>query len=386
MSAADHERFMRRAMELALRGWGTTNPNPMVGAVIVEDGAIAAEGFHERDGGPHAERAALASLGRPPAPGATLYVTMEPCSTPGRTGSCTEAIVASGLRRVVAGAADPNPAHAGRGYGILREAGVEVVTGVLEAECADMNTLFNHWITRRTPLLAGKLAATLDGRIATRSGDSKWITGIAAREDVHRWRSLFPAIAVGAGTVMTDNPRLTARREGMPVSCPTRFVFDGRLRSVVDANMPAVYSDGFAKRTVVVTTQHAGVGYVRKLRGMGVGVWIFESGSGRVPLAQFRARCAEEGICGVLFEGGSQLMSGALIERELDYLFAYHAPVILADERAKPVLVGLRTEKLSQSIRLADVRRQTLGDDSLVRGRIVYPERIQIDETLFSLG
>ena len=377
---------MRRAIEHALRGWGGTHPNPMVGAVLVEDGRIVAEGFHERDGGPHAERVALASLGRAPAPRATLYVTMEPCSTEGRTGACTAAIIASGLRRVVAGATDPNPAHAGRGFAVLREAGVETVAGILESECSDLNLIFNHWITRRTPLLAGKLAATLDGRIATRSGESKWITGAPAREDVHRWRRLFPAIAVGAGTLMADNPRLTSRLEGRPVECPTRFVFDGRLRSVVDANMPAVYSDEFAGRTVVVTTQHAGEGYVRKLRGLGVGVWIFESASGSVPLAQFRARCAEEGIGGVLFEGGSHLMSRTLIERQLDYLIVYHAPVLFADERAKPVLGGLRTEKLSQSIRLADVRRQTLGDDSLVRGRVVYPDRIQIDETLFSLG
>jgi diaminohydroxyphosphoribosylaminopyrimidine deaminase/5-amino-6-(5-phosphoribosylamino)uracil reductase len=185
---------------------------------------------------------------------------------------------------------------------------------------------------------------------------------------------------------MADNPSLTARCEGMPAECPTRFVFDGHLRSVVDRNLPGLYTDEFAARTVVVTTQHAGVGYVRKLRGMGVGVWIFESAGGSVPLALFRARCAEEGISGVLLEGGSQLMSRALIERELDYMFAYNSPVILADERAKPVLSGLRTEKLSQAIRLADVRRLTLGDDSLVRGRVVYPEKIQIDETLFSLG
>ncbi|HMD60432.1 MAG TPA: RibD family protein, partial [Opitutaceae bacterium] len=256
----------------------------------------------------------------------------------------------------------------------------------LEAECTDMNLIFNHWITRGEPLLAGKLAATLDGRIATRRGESKWITGAHAREDVHRWRRLFPAVAVGAGTLIADNPMLTARCEGMPLKCPTRFVFDGRLRSVVDANMPTVYSDEFMESTIVVTTEHAGVGYVRKLRDRGVGVWIFESASGRVPLAQFRARCAKEGIGGVLLEGGSELMSRALIERQLDYLFMYHAPVIFADERAKPVLGGLRIESLSQSIRLAELRRQSLGDDSLVRGRVVYPDRIQIDETLFSLG
>jgi diaminohydroxyphosphoribosylaminopyrimidine deaminase/5-amino-6-(5-phosphoribosylamino)uracil reductase len=386
MSAADDEHFMRRALDLARKGWGRTHPNPMVGAVLVEDGTVVAEGFHERDGGPHAERMALASLVRNPAAGCTLYVTLEPCSTPGRTGACTDALIAAGIRRVVAGATDPNPAHSGKGFEILRQAGVGVVTGVLEAECADLNLIFNHWIVHGAPLIAGKLASTLDGRIATRTGESQWITGTAARADVHRWRRLFPAIAVGAGTVMKDNPRLTARVEGEPEVCPIRFVFDGRLRSVSDRNLPTVYADEFAQRTIAVTTQHAGVGYVRKLREKGIGVWIFESPSGRVPLSQFRARCAAEAISGVYVEGGTELLSRSLIERQIDYLFMYHAPVILADERAKPVLTGLRAEKLPQAIRLAGVRRGVLGVDSLVRGNVVYPEKLTVDETLFSLG
>ena len=377
---------MRRAIELAKRGWGATRPNPMVGCVLVEEGRITAEGFHASDGGPHAERVAIASLMRNPHPDAALYVTMEPCSTQGRTGACTDAIIAAGIRRVIVGATDPNPHHAGCGFGVLRAAGVEVVTGVLGDECEDLNLIFNHWITQKTPFLAGKLAATLDGRIATRTGESRWITGTPAREDVHLWRRLFPAIAVGAGTVMADNPRLTARGGGRVESCPVRFVFDGHLRSVVDGPLPAVYSDEFLKSTIVVTTQHAASGYVRKLLDLGVGVWIFESKDGRVPLAPFRARCAAEGIDGVLFEGGARLMSGALAERQLDYLFMYQAPVLLGDERAKAVLGGFRTEGLADAFRLTGMRRQVLGDDVLVRGRIAYPDRIQVDETLSGLG
>ncbi len=377
---------MRRALELARRAWGETHPNPMVGAVITEAGSVVAEGFHERDGALHAERIALANLARNPGPGAVLYVTLEPCSTPGRTGACTDAILSAGIRTVVAGATDPNPAHAGKGFEVLRAAGVEVLTGVLGPECADLNLIFNHWITTREPLFAAKLAATLDGRIATRTGESKWITGEAARADVHLWRRLFPAIAVGAGTVAKDNPRLTARIPGRPEFCPVRFVFDGRLRSVTFGNLPGVYSDEHAGRTIVATTQHAGVGYVRKLKDLGVGVWTFESPSGRVPIGLFRARCAAEGIGGVLFEGGARLLSRALLERQLDYLLMYHAPVILADDRAMSGLSGLRTERLSQAMRLADVRRTELGDDCLVRGRVVYPEKFQADETLFSLG
>jgi diaminohydroxyphosphoribosylaminopyrimidine deaminase/5-amino-6-(5-phosphoribosylamino)uracil reductase len=358
----------------------------MVGCVLVEDGRVSAEGFHDEDGGPHAERVALASLMRNPVAGATLYVTLEPCSTEGRTGACTDAILAAGIRRVVVGATDPNPAHAGRGFEVLRKAGVEVITGVLGAECADLNLIYNHGVTGAGPLVAAKVATTIDGRIATRTGLSQWITGEAARADVHRWRRLFPAIGVGAGTVMTDNPRLTARVAGEPEWCPIRFVFDGRLRSVLDHRLPTVYSDEFAARTIVVTTQHAGLGYVRKLRSLGVAVWVFESPSGRVPLAQFRARCAEEKVGGVLLEGGAQLLSRALIERQVDYFFAYQAPLLFADEKAKPALSGLRTEKLAQAVRLSEIRRSALGDDCLLRGTVVYPEKFQVDETLFSLG
>jgi len=381
-----HEIFMRRALELARRGWGTTHPNPMVGAVIVEDGKVVAEGFHAQDGEPHAERLALLARGRPPRPGATLYVTLEPCSTAGRTGACTEAIIAAGIKRVVVGATDPNPEHAGRGFELLRAAGVETVTGVLERECTDLNLLFNHWITRGSPLLAGKVGVTLDGKIACRTGDSQWITNEASRADVMRWRRLFPAIAVGAGTVAKDNPRLTARCEGSPEWCPIRFVFDGLLRTVVDRNQPQLYTDEFHDRTIVVTTPHGGLGYVRKLRDRGVQVWVLDSPQQRVPLAAFRKKCVEEKIPGVYFEGGMQLLSEFLQERELDYLFVYKAPVLLADEKAKPMFTGLRTEKLTGAVRLTDVRHEAFGDDALMRGRVVYPAKMFVDETVFSLG
>ena len=386
MSAAEHETFMRQALAVARRGWGATQPNPMVGALIVEDGRVMAEGSHAQDGGPHAERLALLALGHKPRAGATLYVTMEPCSTHGRTGACTEAIIAAGFTRVVVGANDPNPAHAGRGLEVLRAAGIEVIAGVLARECTDLNLIFNHWIVQDTPLIAAKAAVTLDGRIACRSGDSKWITGEQARADVMRWRRLFPAIAVGAGTVMTDNPRLTARIAGQPEWCPWRFVFDGLLRSVADRAMPAVYTDEFRARTIVVTTPHGGMGYVRKLKELGVQVWMLPSATQRVPFAEFRKRCAEEKISGVYLEGGAQLVSQILQDRQLDYLFVYRAPLLLADDRAKPMLSGLRAEKLVNAVRLADVRHEIFGDDILTRGRVDYPAQMFIDETTFSLG
>jgi diaminohydroxyphosphoribosylaminopyrimidine deaminase/5-amino-6-(5-phosphoribosylamino)uracil reductase len=381
----DHVRFMRRALELARSVWGKTHPNPMVGAVIVEEGVVVAEGATAPDGGPHAERLALLARGKPPRPGATLYVTLEPCSTAGRTGACTDAIIAAGLKRVVVGATDPNPAHAGRGFEILRAAGVEVVTGVLEQECTDLNLIFNHWITHGGPLIAAKVASTLDGKIACRTGESRWITNESSRADVHRWRRLFPGIGVGAMTVLKDNPRLTARVAGEPEWSPWRFVFDGLLRTVVDKGLPAVFTDEFRAHTIVVTTPHGGLGYVRKLRDMGIKVWIFESPTQRVLLPDFRKKCAEERIAGVLIEGGAQLISEIIRSRQLDYLFAYHAPILFADDKAKSILSGLRPERLEHAVRLTDVRHETFEGDLLMRGVVKYPEKLLIDESVFGM-
>jgi diaminohydroxyphosphoribosylaminopyrimidine deaminase/5-amino-6-(5-phosphoribosylamino)uracil reductase len=380
-----HERFMRRALELARQGWGTTHPNPMVGAVIVEQGEIVAEGFHRKAGEPHAEIMALHNLGRLPRPGAVLYVTMEPCCTEGRTGACTTAIISAGLNHVVAGVTDPNPVHAGHGFEVLQGAGVQVTTGTLAEDCTDLNLVFNHWIVNQTPLIAAKAAVTLDGKIATRTNDSQWITGELARADVHRWRRLFPSIAVGAMTVMSDNPSLTSRTGG-EVWCPVRFIFDGLLRTVVDKSLPKVYTDEFKDRTIVVTTPHGGLGYVRKLQAMGVQVWNIDSPTVRAPLTEFRRRCAEAGIIGVYIEGGAQMISELIQSRQLDYLFVYRAPILLGDEKAKTAFKGLRTEKLVNAVQLEAVRHVSFGQDQLMHGRVAYPQKLQVDESVFSLG
>lgn len=373
-----HEAYMRRALELARRGWGATHPNPMVGALIVEDGGIVAEGFHAKAGEPHAEIMALRALGRKPAEGATLYVTLEPCSTHGRTPPCTEAIIAAGLKHVVVGATDPNPGHAGHGYELLRAAGVAVVEGVLAAECADLNLIFNHWIVRQRPMLAAKVATTIDGCIACRTGESKWITGELARADVMRWRRLFPAIAVGAGTVASDDPQLTAR---LPEGewCPWRLVFDAALSTVTLNPLPRLFTDDHRARTIIVTSDRQHSVVVRKLVQLGVQVWQLPVADGAVDPVAFGERCAQEGITGVLVEGGSRLLSGLLKARALDYLLSYRAPRLFADAASIPVATGLRVELPTVGLRLAEVHHGVFGDDQLMRGRIVYPENLGID-------
>src|SRR5471032_1735887 len=248
--------FMRLALRLARRGYGATSPNPMVGAVLVKGGKIIGRGWHRRAGLPHAEIEALRDAqkrGHPPL-GATLYVTLEPCCTHGRTPPCTDAIIAAGIKKVVIGATDPNPKHAGKGFKILRRAGIEVVHGILSDECTKLNEAFNHWIVHRTPFVTVKAAMTLDGKIATAGGESKWITGEKARAHGMKLRQGNDAILVGINTILADNPSLTARAKmedgrwkmGKPIR---RIVLDSMARTPLTAK---VVSDEFAVLTTIV--------------------------------------------------------------------------------------------------------------------------------------
>lgn len=316
--------FMRRAIELAKKAGGNTHPNPRVGAVLVEDGKIVAEGFHARAGTPHAERVALNALGRKPKPGATLFVTLEPCSTHGKTGACTEAILAAGISRVVVGATDPNPAHAGRGLEILREHGIEVVAGILERDCENLNPIFNYNIVHGSPLLAAKCAITSSGKMFFVPGERAQITGPEARENVMRERRYFPAIATSSGTVLCDNPSLTARIPGEAIFCPTRFVFDRRGRTLTCAERLNVFSDAFREKTVFVTTKTTAEIAREKLAGTGVRVWeLPESGSDF--WKAFREKCNFEKITGVYFECGPTFLRSLFAAGQADYLYAYVA-------------------------------------------------------------
>lgn len=315
---------MRRALELARQAWGRTHPNPMVGAVITEGGKIVAEGFHAKAGEPHAEVMALRALGRKPAADAVLHVTLEPCCTHGRTPPCVDAILASGLRTVVVGARDPNPAHAGHGLELLRAKGVAVVEGVLGEECAALNLIFNHWIIRGTPLLALKVASTLDGKLTLPAGQGRAITGPESQTYVHRLRRLFPAIAVSADTALADNPRLTSRGDDGE-TCPVRFVLDRHFKTAGHTGLN-LFQDAHRTRTIVV-----GLGSSAKKSDLawyeaeGIKVWALV-GDEDAFLKVWAERCAQEKIIGVLIEAGPRLASAVLAAGSVDYLYAFVAP------------------------------------------------------------
>ena len=386
MTPAEKEKFMEAALNEARLGWGKTHPQPMIGTVLVEDGEVVASAHVDKPGSVPPEVTLLETLGRSPKQDASLFLTLEPGTSSNRMETALKAIVDSGISHVLIGALDPDPVHEGKGTEALKEAGVMVERRILTDKCEDLNLIFNYWVTHRMPMLAAKSATTLDGKIACRSGESKWITGEASRQNVMKWRRLFPAIAVGAGTLIDDDPRLTSRIEGEEEWCGIRFVFDGLLRTAMDRYLPSMYTDDFRDNTIVVTTDQAGTGYIRRLETEGVNVWVMPAVNMKVPFSDFRKRCFDVGITGIYFEGGSKLVSELLHTRELDYHFNYRAPLLFGDDKAKSVYRGLRTEKLAHAIRLENVKHEIYGDDQLMRGFVTYPSRLDVDETIFSNG
>ncbi len=366
----DDSRYMQLAVDEARMAMGHTHPNPAVGAVIVHDGGVVASGHTQPAGEDHAEIVALKAFrdkGLQPNASTTLYVTLEPCSTQGKTPPCTTAIIESGIQRVVIGATDPNPRHDGAGISILQSAGLRVESGVMADTCTDLNLIFNWHMQHDVPLFAGKIATTLDGRIATRGGSSKWITGEAARQDVHFWRGYFPAIAVGAGTVISDDPALTTRIDGQPERCPVRFIFDRNLSTFKEGS-PRVYHDEWREQTIVVcSSSHRG--QVEKLQHQtGIKFWMCEDTTELAGLDDFTSRCKENGIWGVYFEGGARLLSSLLSHGRLHYLFSYRAPRILADRSALAPFLGMDPATMQDALFLEHVRHGQFGEDQLIRG------------------
>jgi diaminohydroxyphosphoribosylaminopyrimidine deaminase/5-amino-6-(5-phosphoribosylamino)uracil reductase len=363
----DDERLTRRALELAEHGRGLVSPNPMVGAVVVgPTGEILAEGAHLRAGTPHAEAEALRIAG-PRARGATLYVTLEPCAHTGRTPPCAPAIVEAGISRVVAAIEDPNPLVAGRGFAILREAGISVRQGVLAADAARQNRVFLTAMTERRPHVTLKAAATLDGKIADVHGASRWITGERARERAHRLRSESDAVVVGITTVLRDDPQLTVRLDRPWPREPYRVVLDSMARTPPAARLIQVADP---RRVLVVVGEQAPDDRPARLAAAGVTVLRCPTRRGRVDLVAFLTELHAREIRGLLVEGGGEVHAAFIEAGLVDRVALFIAPLLIGGRTAPTVAGGVGRE-LKSALRLGALTATPLGDDLLIEADVL---------------
>ncbi len=355
--------YMQTALDLAQKGRGWTSPNPMVGAVVVKDGRIIAQGYHAKCGDLHAERAALAACTEDPR-GATMYVTLEPCCHHGRQPPCTDAILEAGIARVVVGSGDPNPQVAGKGLDILRAAGVDVTEHVLEEACTALNDVFFHYIRTKTPYVVLKYAMTLDGKLAAYTGQSQWITGEEARRHVHTQRGRYRAIMVGVGTVLADDPQLTCRIEGG--RNPLRIVCDTHLRTPLTAQVVQTAQE----IPTLIATCESDPAKRKPYENLGVQVWTLPAKNGRVDLAALMERLGKEEVDSVLIEGGAQLHWAALESGVVNKVQAYVAPKLLGGETAKSPIGGQGFPHPDQAVRLKKTKLTRLGEDFLMESEV----------------
>ncbi|MCR3955559.1 MAG: bifunctional diaminohydroxyphosphoribosylaminopyrimidine deaminase/5-amino-6-(5-phosphoribosylamino)uracil reductase RibD [Gudongella sp.] len=361
------ERYMECALELAELGSGFVNPNPLVGAVIVKDNRIIGEGYHKAFGGPHAEINAFGNASEDVA-GATMYVTLEPCSHYGKTPPCVEAIIRSGIKRVVIGMVDPNPLVAGNGVRMLKVNGIEVETGILEDKCRLQNEVFIKYITTGKPFCIFKSAMTLDGKIATYTGDSKWVSGEESRLHVHRLRNRVSAILVGVGTVLADDPLLTARLGEEKVKNPIRVIVDTRGRIPVDSNLVRTAGE---VRTILATTNQAPKNALEDLRERGLEIMVTQEKDGRVDISSMVERLGELGIDSILIEGGGAIGYSFLEERLIDKVLFFIAPKLVGGDDSKSPLGGKGVQMMKDAIGIDKLKAVPIGEDILIEG---YPE------------
>lgn len=367
-SAADAA-FMRLALTLAERGRGRVSPNPLVGCVVVHDGTVVGEGWHAQAGGPHAEVVALAAAGERTR-GATVYVTLEPCDHHGRTPPCTEALLDAGVARVVAATLDPNPLVDGRGVARLQQGGVRVDVGLLAAEAEEQNEVFRVAQRERRPFVLYKTAMSLDGKIAVRTGRSRWITGETARDRVHRWRDQFDAVAVGINTVLLDDPLLTTRIDGGRT--PRKVVFDSVARTPTTARLFDEDPQGVPGRVTVFVTDDAPAARVAALRDRGAEVVAVSAQRGRPDVAAALAELHARDVTSLLLEGGGTLAWDFFACRSVDRVAWFIAPKLLGGSAAGP-LGGLGVASVDEAFTLDGVRTETIGHDLLVTGKVRYP-------------
>ena len=367
------EHYMRQALAIAQYALGRTSPNPMVGAVIVRNGRVVGQGWHRKAGTPHAEINALQQAGEL-AQGATLYVTLEPCSHHGRTGPCADAVIAAGIQKVVVAMTDPNPLVAGRGISKLRDAGIEVVEGVLASAAAALNESFIKWVSTQMPFIVLKSAMSLDGKIAAHTGHSQWITGPKSRERVHQLRDCYDAILVGIGTVLADNPNLTTRLSYQGKN-PIRVIVDSMARTPLDAH---VVTDGLAP-TIIAVTHEAPSSRVDALRSRGIEVLSVEGKGKGVCLQQLFKMLGKREITSILIEGGATINASAFEENLVDKVQWFIAPKIIGGHDAPGPVGGLGVTDVNNANIFEDINIESIGEDILIsaymrdrEGRDVY--------------
>jgi diaminohydroxyphosphoribosylaminopyrimidine deaminase/5-amino-6-(5-phosphoribosylamino)uracil reductase len=361
---------MREALKLAQRAYGMTSPNPMVGAVLVKAGKIIGRGFHQRAGQPHAEIEALrdAEARGHSARGATLYVTLEPCCTHGHTPPCTDAIIASGIRAVIVGATDPNPKHNGRGLDILRAGRVKVSAGVLAAEASRLNEAFNHWIVHGTPFVTVKAGMSLDGKIATRTGESKWITRPQSRQRAMKLRQGADAILVGANTILRDDPKLTVRLAG--ISKPLkRIVLDSKARIPISSQAAA---DDSASLTTIVVGPDAPAQKVNALERK-VQVWRAPLRKGSIDLRWLLKKLGSENVTNLLVEGGGEVNASFLLGGFAHRVAFFYAPILIGGADAVKAVAGGGIMDAAKGLKLNDVDWERIGPDLLLTACLERP-------------
>lgn len=358
-----NEYFMKKAIELAKKGVGKVNPNPLVGAIIVKEGEIIGEGYHEKYGEAHAEVNAFKSLKEDPSE-ATLYVTLEPCSHYGKTPPCVDMIIENKINKVIIGMIDPNPLVAGNGINKLIAAGIEVKSGILEDECKKLNEIFIKYIITKKPYVVLKAAMSLDGKIATKTGESKWISCEESRLQVHELRNKLSGIMVGINTVITDNPELTCRTQNG--NDPVRIIVDSSLRIPLDSKV-LKNKDG---KTMIATTKKADLKKMQALLEDNIKVLIIKEKNGRVDLNDLMIKLGKLNIDSILLEGGATLNYCSLEEKIVDKVMMYIAPKIIGGEKSKTPIDGNGINKLTDAFRLRNINTSIVGEDILLEGYI----------------
>ncbi|MBN2096930.1 MAG: bifunctional diaminohydroxyphosphoribosylaminopyrimidine deaminase/5-amino-6-(5-phosphoribosylamino)uracil reductase RibD [Candidatus Omnitrophica bacterium] len=365
-SSSEQKKFMQLALKLAKKGKGQTSPNPMVGAVVVKNGQVIGQGYHRKAGRAHAEVVALEQAGTA-ARGGSLYVTLEPCCHWGRTGPCVQKIVACGIKEVVLAMLDPNPLNNGRGAQFLRRHGIRVLSGVLEQEAGRLNVVFIKYITRRLPFVTVKVAQSLDGKIATKTGDSRWISSIPTRNFAHRLRNQVDAILVGVNTIIKDDPLLSTRLNGcLHPHHPQKIIVDTRLRLPLEAR---IFSTRSPAQVIIATTRFAPAKKVAYFQKKGVQVIIAKEKGRRVDLVDLFKKLTQQEISHILVEGGGEIIASALENRLVDRMIVVISSQIIGGRGAPTAVEGAGISRIKQALRLKELKLHRLGPDLMLEGR-----------------